>query len=314
MFASLTHFSSFGFFRRSVVKTMAQSLLGLALIAPPAWAGDPFRSRNPRAIGDQTEAAFEAIFRDGDYRAAEEILKVAIEQEPNEPLAYAMKASFAYDANDLERMKDYASKTLEAGENLALSDPLRGNLYIAVGHFLEGGYLLKKGSYLKAVGKTGSVFEHLDKASAMDPNDPEVNLLRGYLDLFLSRYTPFSQSELVIERFEQYASPDYLKYRALATTYRDLEKHDLAMENIDRALAISPTNPELQYLKGQFLRNEGRRTMNLGKLRLAEQYYQLALQKEEQLSRALIVQLNHENNAVVHEIEKLAQNPSLSKF
>ncbi|AIE73691.1 MULTISPECIES: Sll0314/Alr1548 family TPR repeat-containing protein [unclassified Synechocystis] len=314
MLASLTRVTPMTVIRNRWTRILAQSILGVLTVTSSAWAGDPFRPNNPHNIGDQTEAAFEAIFRDGDYRGAEEILAVAIQTEPNEPLVYAMKASFAYDANDMEGMRNYARQTLESAQRLAPSDPLRGNLYIAVGHFLEGSYLLKKGSYLQAVGKTGTVFEHLDKASAINPNDPEVNLLRGYLDLFLSRYTPFSQSEKVIGRFEEYAAPDYLRYRALATTYRDLEKYDLAMANIDRALAITPNNPELQYLKGQFLRNQGRRTMDLSKLQQAQQYYALALQKQDQLSRALIVQLNHENNAVVDEIQKLAQNPSLKGF
>ncbi|MFM1841913.1 MAG: hypothetical protein RLZZ490_649 [Cyanobacteriota bacterium] len=307
MLAILTHFSA--------PRLVSASLLAaIALFTPPAWAGDPFRPNNPHAIGDETEAAFEAIFKEGDYRGAETILVTAIQQEPNEPLAYAMKASFAYDGNDLEGMKTYAAKTREAAERLSATDPLRSNLYIAVGHFLEGGYLLKKGSYLQAVGKTGTIFEYLDKATALSPNDPEVNLLRGYLDLFLSRYTPFNQSEQVIKRFEQFAAPDYLKYRALATTYRDLEKYDLAMANLDKALAITPDNPELLYLKGQFLRNEGRREMKMGKLQEAQTYYQKALLKQDQLSRALIVQLNHEYNAVNAEIEKLAQMPNLKTF
>ena len=292
----------------------ASALAAIALLTPPAWAGDPFRPGNPHAIGDETEAAFEAIFKKGDYRGAETILVTAIQQEPNEPLAYAMKASFAYDGNDLEGMKNYATKTREAAERLSATDPIRSNLYIAVSHFLEGGYLLKKGSYLQAVGKTGTIFEYLDKATALNPNDPEVNLLRGYLDLFLSRYTPFNQSEQVIQRFEQFAAPDYLKYRALATTYRDLEKYDLAMDSLDKALAATPENPELLYLKGQFLRNQGRREMEMGKLQEAQVYYQKALLKQDQLSRALIVQLNHEYNAVNAEIEKLAQIPDLKTF
>lgn len=307
MLAILTRFSAPRFLSVSLLTAIA---LGMS----PAWAGDPFRPSNPHAIGDETEAAFEAIFKEGDYRGAETILVTAVQQEPNEPLAYAMKASFAYDGNDLEGMKDYAEKTREAAERLSAVDPLRSNLYLAVGHFLEGGYLLKKGSYLQAVGKTGMIFDYLDKATALNPDDPEVNLLRGYLDLFLSRYTPFNQSEQVIKRFEQFAAPDYLKYRALATTYRDLEQYDLAMMNLDKALAITPDNPELLYLKGQFLRNEGRREMEMGKLQEAQTYYQKALLKQDQLSRALIVQLNHEYNAVTAEIEKLAQIPDLKTF
>jgi len=211
-------------------------------------------------------------------------------------------------------MKHSATNTREAAVRLSATEPLSNNLYIAVGHFLDGGYLLKKGSYLQAVGKTGTIVEYLDKATALSPNDPEVNLLRGYLDLFLSRYTPFSQSEQVINRFQQYASPDYLKNRALATTYRDLKKYDQAMEYLDKSLAETPENPELKYLKGQLLRIKGRERKDITLLQSAQSYYQVALQKQNQLSQSVIVQLNHENNAIQHEIQKLRDNPNLKSF
>ncbi|MGL5035949.1 MAG: Sll0314/Alr1548 family TPR repeat-containing protein [Microcystaceae cyanobacterium] len=280
----------------------------------PAWAGDPFRSQNPRDIGNNTEAAFFAIFRDGNYKQAQTYLQQAVNTDPQEPLVYAMQASFAYDANDYDTMKIYAEKTLTTATNLQGKDPLRGNLYIAVGHFLEGGYLLKKGSYLEAVGKAGLVFEHLDAAAKISPNDPELNLLRGYLDLFLSRYTPFSQSDQVITRFEKYASPTYLKNRALSTTYRDSKQYGQALNYLDQALTETPENPELQYLKGQLLRIQGRENKDLSKLQQAQTYYVQALQKQDQLSRAVLTQLNHENNAVKDEIVKLQANPNLKEF
>lgn len=279
-----------------------------------AWAGDPFRSQNPHNIGDNTEAAFVAIFRDGNYKIAQTYLDQAFQTEPLEPLAYAMRASLAYDSADYEAMKVYADKTLKTAEILTAQDPLRGNLYLAVGHFLEGGYLLKKGSYLEAVGKVGQVFDYLDLAAKINPDDPELNLLRGYLDLFLSKYTPFSQSDQVIGRFEKYASPDYLKNRALATTYRDLKQYDKAMNYLDQAIAETPNNPELEYLKGQLLRLEGRNNKDLSKLQQAQTYYAQAIQKQDQLSRSVIMQLNHENNAVIDEIQKLQNNPNLKEF
>jgi tetratricopeptide (TPR) repeat protein len=281
---------------------------------PAVWAGDPFRSQNPHNIGDNTEAAFIAIFRDGNYKTAQSYLDQAFQTEPTEPLAYAMQASLAYDAANYESMKVYADKTLKTAEILKGQDPLRGNLYLAVGHFLEGGYLLKQGSYLEAVGKAGQVFDYLDLAAKTNPNDPELNLLRGYLDLFLSKYTPFSQSDQVISRFEKYASPDYLKNRALSTTYRDLKQYDKAMNYLNQAIAETPNNPELQYLKGQLLRLEGRNDKDLSKLQQAQTYYAQALQKQDQLSRSVTVQLNHENNAVIDEIQKLQNNPNLKDF
>lgn len=279
-----------------------------------AWAGDPFRSTNPRNIDSTTEAAFVAIFREGNYKEARRYLNDAIQQRSSEPLIYAMQASMYYDAADLEQMRVYATKTLEMAEKLKTQDPLRGNLYLAVGHFLEGAYLLKKGSYLEAVSKTGKVFDHLESAAKIDANDPELNLLQGYLDLFLSKYTPFSQSDKVIGRFEKYASPSYLRNRALTTTYRDLKKYDKAMEYLEKAIAETPENPELQYLKGQLLRIQGRASKNIGQLKASQFYFERAQQKIDQLPQSVAIQVNHEYNAVKDEIQKLEANPNLTAF
>ncbi len=70
--------------------------IALNLWVSPSLAGDPFRDREPHQIGDQTEAAFKAIFQQGNYPEAERYLEQAVSKEPNEPLAYAMKASLAY--------------------------------------------------------------------------------------------------------------------------------------------------------------------------------------------------------------------------
>ena len=293
-----------------VTMTLLSGFLGLN----PAWAGDPFRTQNPRNIGDRTEAAFFAIFRDGNYPLAQAYLVEAIQSEPWEPLAYAMRASLAYDAADFNAMKTYADKTIVAANDLKGRDPLRGNLYLAVGEFLQGAYFLKQGNFIEAVGKTGKIFEYVDAASEISPNDPELNLLRGYLDLFLSKYSPFSQSDQVITRFEQYASPDYLKNRALSTTYRDLKQYDKAMNYLNLAIAETPDNPELQYLKGQLLRIQGRQSKNLAQLQEAQSYFALAIQKQDQLSNAVRVQVNHENMVVADEIQKLQANPNLQEF
>jgi hypothetical protein len=85
-------------FRQLLPRSLA--LVAMALMSgflglTPAWAGDPFRTQNPRNIGDQTEAAFFAIFRDGNYPLAQTHLEKAMQSEPWEPLAYAMRASLS---------------------------------------------------------------------------------------------------------------------------------------------------------------------------------------------------------------------------
>ena len=293
----------------SVVCTVALSLCGT-----PTWAGDPFRSSNPRPIGDNTEAAFVEIFKNGNYLEAKSYLQQAVETETDEPLAFAIKASLAYSNEEWDVMKNAAAKTLSVAEKLPSTDPLRGNLYQAVGHFLQGAYTFKTKGPLGAVNKLQLVFDHLDKAEEIAPNDPELNLLKGYLDLILSVNLPFSSPEDAIARFEQYAAPTYMVDRALFAAYRDLDQYDTAMQYIDQALANSPDNPELQYFKGQILRKKGRtkdgQPKDLELLQEAYTYFDQAMTKVDQLPKGVQIPLRHDHRVVQDEIAKLSMNPN----
>jgi Tfp pilus assembly protein PilF len=126
---------------------LAQASLAVAIAlmwVNPSLAADPFRTNDQRKIGDKTEAAFKAIFQQGNYKEAELYLQQAESSEPNEPLAYAMKASLAYANKDWSTLDTYSKKTLSTGQNLIAVDPLRGNLYAAVGHFLSGAVILQR--------------------------------------------------------------------------------------------------------------------------------------------------------------------------
>lgn len=293
----------------SVVCTVALSLWGT-----PSLAGDPFRSSNPRPIGDNTEAAFVEIFKNGNYLTAKTYLQQAVQTETNEPLAYAMKASLAYSNEDWEVMKNAADKTLSTAQQLTPQDPLRGNLYQAVGHFLQGAYTFKTKGPLGAVNKLQLVFDHLEEAEKIAPNDPELNLLKGYLDLILSVNLPFSSPEDAIARFEQYAAPNYMVDRALFAAYRDLDQYDTAMQYIDQALTSSPDNPELQYFKGQILRKKGRtkdgQPKDLDLLKEAYTYFEEAMTKVDQLPKGVQIPLRHDHRTVQDEIAKLSMNPN----
>jgi hypothetical protein len=45
------------------------------------------------------------------------------------------------------------------------------------------------------------------KRKKVDPNDPELNLITGYMDLMLAVNLPFSDPAQAIERLEKYGSP-----------------------------------------------------------------------------------------------------------
>lgn len=266
--------------------TVAVAVLGVWVI--PTLAGDPFRvSSNVRNIGNNTQAAFEAIFKEGNYQQAKGYLSQAESAESSEPLVYAMLASLAYTNKDWETLKGYAAKTLQTAEQLTRTDPLRGNLYTAVGHFLEGSYDYKKRGPVGALTKLQKVFQYLDEAKKIDPNDPELNLITGYMDLMLAVNLPFSDPAQAIERLEKQGSPNYLVYRGIAVGYRDLKQYPKAMEYVDRALEITPENPDLHYLKAQILVKQGKKQESLP-------FFNKALAKKAQLLNGNVAQITYE--------------------
>jgi tetratricopeptide (TPR) repeat protein len=277
----------------------------------PSLAQDPFRTSNPRNIGDNTEAAFEEIFQKGNYTKAKRYLVEAETTEPNEPLAYAMHASLAYLEKEWEDVKTYASKTLSAAEALEPQDPLRGNLYMAVGHLLQGAYDYKQNEdAVAAITKLQQVLEYLDEAEQNDPKDPELNLVKGYLDLILAVNLPFSNPEEAIARLENYAAPSYLVDRGIAVAYRDLKQYDKALQFTDKALQDAPDNPELQYLKAQILRKQGKKNNDLAMMQQAFVYYEQALEKQEQLPEAILLSLKQERELVQKQIDEVKKERS----
>lgn len=279
--------------------------LAISFSNNPAWAKDPFREKNARNISEYTEQAFETVFLKGDYQAVREELNVAKSKEPEEPLNNALLAALAYTEKDWSQIKQYARETLESAQLLSKTDPVRGNLYLAVGHFLDGAYVYEKQGAIDAIEKLQLVFKFLDRAEAADPNDPELNLIKGYMDLLLAVNLPFSKPEQAIARFEDRAAPNYLVERGLAVAYRDLEQYQEALKYANNALKIAPENPEHYYLKGQILRQIGKQENNLSALNEAVENFELALEKSAQLPEFILKTLERENSLTKAKITEL---------
>lgn len=177
----------------------------------PSLGGDPFRSREPHKIGDRTETAFQAIFQQGNYPLAKDSLQKAMSREANEPLIYAIQASLAYTDQDWANLEKYSRQTLETGQNLIPNDPLRGNLYTAVGHFLAGAVIISREGTVngasQALNSLRKVYQYLNRAEEISANDPELNLIRGYMDLMLAVNLPFISPDDVIARLEKMPHP-----------------------------------------------------------------------------------------------------------
>ncbi|MEY3222872.1 MAG: hypothetical protein RLZZ203_1728 [Cyanobacteriota bacterium] len=272
----------------------------LNILVYPSFAGDPFRSREPHKIGDRTEAAFKAIFQQGNYPLAKDSLQKAMSREANEPLIYAIQASLAYTDQDWANLEKYSRQTLETGQNLIPNDPLRGNLYTAVGHFLEGAVIISREGTVngasQALSRLQKVYQYLDRAEGISANDPELNLIRGYMDLMLAVNLPFTSPDDVIARLEKNAAPGYLVDRGIAIAYRDLKQYSLALDYVNRALKTTPDNPEIYYLKAQILHEKGKKEKSQSLIKEAITHFDKALTKKSQLPANLVKQIEYERN------------------
>lgn len=270
------------FFSQLKTAMVATSVTGLLVFnVNPSLAADPFRQTDSRPISDTTEAAFEAMFITGDYEQAATILDGMTGEV--DPLAYALNASVAYTQEEWEGVKVAAEKTLYYAKKIGDSDPLRRDLYLAVGHFLRGSYLFQVEGPFTVLKELQKVFHYLELAEKHDPNDPELNLIKGYLDLILAVNLPFFNPNHAIERFENYASPSYLVNRGLAIAYRDLADYENALVAVKKALKATPNNPEVHYLKGQILYKLGKEKQSLNFAKEAVKHFDLAIHRSNQL-------------------------------
>jgi tetratricopeptide (TPR) repeat protein len=255
-----------------------------------ALAGDPFRPDNPHAIGDRTEAVFNALFYEGNYSKAQSLVEQAIAAEPNEPMNYAIAAALGYLNKDLNELAEQARLTQEAAAALKASDPLRGHLYSAVGTFMEGAHALQTQGVARgtptALRLLQRVFSELEAAEDIDANDPELSLLKGFMDLLLAVNLPFADPDQAIARLQN-GHPDFLVHRGIAIGLRDLGRYSEALTEVDRALAAAPNNPDLLYLKAQILYLHEKPSASLP-------YYQSALNYADQLPTSTARQIAYE--------------------
>jgi tetratricopeptide (TPR) repeat protein len=247
---------------------------------------------NQRKQSSNVENAKESMFRDGDYVKAKKYLESALKTEPNEPLTYAMNTLYPFSAGNYEKVREYGEKTIKAAEKLMKTNPLRGNLYQGVGWAILGAYEMKKanGGALGALNKLQKVFEYMDKAKKIDPNNSELNMIKGYMDLLLAVNVPFSDTNQAIDQLKN-AEPRYLALRGMYVGHRDLKEYDKANTAINAAIKIAPQNPELTYYKAQLLGIRGREQNNERDLRESIKLFESAYQKRDRLLLSTIAQI-----------------------
>ena len=277
------------------LKLISASLLAAlvsAVTAMPSFAADPFRSNNPRDIGSETQKAFVLMFKEGNYVAAVKQLDVAVKTEANEPLLFALRASTFYAKEDYLGMRVAGQRVRANAQALKGKDNLRAYVYLAASDLIEAGYIVKTegvSSAARALPLVQSVFDNIKQAQDIDPSDPELNLIKGYIDMLIASVLPLSDLETALSSLKQYAAPDYLKWRGIALAYRDARKPELALDAVNKAIAAAPNNPELTYLKGQVLWMQGGNNIPT-----AKKQFELALTKAKQLNPSLLTEIREQ--------------------
>lgn len=308
---------------RNLVAIASALLLSLGSAAP-LLAADPFRSANP-AVGDKTGEAFELIFKDSNYKAAQALLAEAAASETDEPLLHTLQALLYYRdqennggaSADWSPLTRYADQTKAAASSLKGSSSdraqLRGNLYLAMADFLDGAHAINENGPVRgmstALGKLRGIYGSMRTARAIDQTDPELNLVQGFLDMITSIYLPLSDTQAAIKKLESVreTNPEaaYLADWAMATGYRAMKKNDQALEAINRGLADQPNHAEMSYLKAQILASEGDRTA-------AAPLFRTALQKSETMPDNLVAQIFIEacrNERAINGVERNCDAP-----
>ncbi len=261
------------------------SLLAVTLVstASPAWARDPFRTTKTRPIPTETATAFDTLFREGNFRGAIPQIERAIQANDSEPLAHTMGALVAFFRQDMNAMRQAGQSVKQRAQALMSKDKLRGHLYLGIGDLVESAYLFKTegiSGVPRILPLVQNVLDEMKNAQKIDPTDPELNLLKGLIDIVISSVSsaiiPSTDVEASLANLRQFSAPEYLKWGGIAVAYRDAKKTAQAMEAVDKALASAPNNPILSYFKGQIFWVKG----NIPE---ARRHYLLTLSKSPQL-------------------------------
>ncbi len=261
--------------------------LAMLLCASSALAADPFRvGVKARPIGPSLQSAFEDFFRYGRYQSSSEKLTKAEAENPNEPLVYTLQAATAYQNRQKEAFLTTLPKIRAASKRMATKDSARSHLYQGIAQGLEGYFLKDSVTDLpKTLTYASSMLLEIDKAHRLSPNDPEINLFVGFVNMVLSKH------DEALKNFQK-AGPPYLALRGQALVYRDTNDYANAQVAVDKAIAIAPQNPELLYLKAQILVKQKNPTE-------AVKFFDQALKLGTQLPESTIKQIKKERGSQV---------------
>jgi tetratricopeptide (TPR) repeat protein len=275
---------------KSLIRRYTALPLAILLCASSALAADPFRvGFKARPMGASLQSAFEDFFRYGRYQSSDQKLTKAQAENPNEPLVYTLQAATAYQNQQKDVFLTTLPKIRAASKAIAEKDVARSHLYRGIAQGLEGYFLKDSVTDLpKTLTYASSMLLEIDKAHQLSPNDPEINLFVGFINMVLGK------RDEALTNFQK-AGPPYLALRGQALVYRDTKDYPNAQIAVDKAIAVAPKNPELLYLKAQILSLQKNPTE-------AVKYFDQAIKLGNELPEGTLKQINKERSSQISQL------------
>ncbi len=204
-------------------------------------------------------------FQNKDYKTAIEVFTLVLEQNPTNSIAYNARGG-AYDAlGEYDKALNDFTKAIEYDPIFPHAYYNRGRVYTSLGKNSEALADLQKSVELspdsfsyRANGNIGLLYHNMgdyDKAleafaesiSANKEEKADVYYYRAETHTALEDYvSAIADYQAAIERFSKYN----LAYQSLAYVYYKTDQLDLAQQNLEQAISISPNSSITHFYLG----------------------------------------------------------------
>jgi TolB-like protein/Flp pilus assembly protein TadD len=223
----------------------------------------------PNLAEAQTSLGFVKFWFDWDWLMAEAAYRKAIELDPNYPMAHRMlgitlahMGRYAEARPEMARLREL-DPLLAVNHALSAQVAFAGREYAAALQFARQAIvvdpefwigLFQLGQAYEQSGESESALEALNKAGRFSGGNSKAISLRGYLFAKLGRA---NEAREVLSTLEAIARERYVPPYAMALVHAGLGESELALEWLDRALAVRdvhlvflPVDPKWDAFRG----------------------------------------------------------------
>lgn len=251
-----------------MLKKILLIVIILPLISVPVFATDT-KMAELRAANYQNyllQAIGKSFNLDED--GADDLLKKAVELEPDNPIGYAMEAMlhlFAYEMcftpDQRQKEKDailyYSEEALARGEKRIAKNPKDSQacLALALAKIAKVNWAIKEKKYLTMTRETSSIWEYLEAAKSADPNNHDVDFLMGLLHYHIDHLpglTGFLSSRLITEGDRQKGLQEMQTAALKGCLMRGIAQVELATVYLSYERQPSKALPIIQEMHRRF--------------------------------------------------------------